>query len=528
MASVDSEQLSSSEGEIMANSIPLPGFLLSLVLALGSVLMLLFIGEKSLWIDEVLSVAYASNDWKGLWRLVSGEQANMGLYYVLLHYWLSLGETEFVVRSLSVAFALASVPFVYTLGARLFGQQEGIIAALLLAVNAFFVRYAQEARGYTLAVLLVSVSSYFFVRALQQPSKKNWAGYIAASVLAVYSHFFAVLVLITHVISLIFLRPQDIRWKSLIISELLTVFMLSPLGFFVIVRDSGQLDWLREPGLTNLYGLFSALSGDGGAMLVATYFAICSIACFWGLRTWYRSGASFETWRFGFLLIWLVVPVLITFLFSFVKPVFQYRYLLISLPPLCVLAAAGLSRIQHRLLFAAVLLCIIGLSASGLGKWYVIAQKQNWRQATSFVLSRARRGDAIIFHVYPGKVAFEYYIERLNLKKEGVSVLEISSGPWMPGNRQPEPSQLVLKDIPVQYSRVWLVLCRDEFPLGHPLRRSEQRELIRDSLLRHYELMQNIFFHPGITIQLYEKLKQEKPREMKKSGLDFQQRLGFA
>lgn len=512
-----------------ANPVPgLPTVRLSSVLALGGLLMLLFIGEKSLWIDEVLSVDYASNDWSGLWGVISGQQANMGLYYVLLHCWLSLGATEFVVRSLSAVFALASVPLVYTLGARLFGRQEGIVAALLLAVNAFFIRYAQEARGYTLAVLLVSVSSCFFVRALQQPSQKNWAGYIAGSALAVYAHFFAVLVLIAHVLSLIFLRLDNIRWKSLIISELLTVFLLSPLGFFVIVRDSGQLDWLREPSLQRLYGLFAALSGDGGVMLVATYFALCSIACFWGLRTWYRSGASFETWRFGFLLTWLAVPVLITFLFSFVKPVFQYRYLLISLPPLCILAAAGLSRIRHRLLFAAVLLCIMGLSASGLEKWYVIAQKQNWRQAAGFVLSRARRGDAIIFHVYPGRVAFEYYIERLNLKKEGVSVLEISSGNWIPGNRQPEPSQLVLKEIPARYSRVWFVLCRDEFPLGHPLRRAEQREIIRDVLLRHYDFRQRMFFHPGITIQLYEKLRQEKPREMKKSGLDFQRRLGSA
>jgi hypothetical protein len=86
----------------------------------------------------------------------------------------------------------------------------------------------------------------------------------------------------------------------------------------------------------------------------------------------------------------------------------------------------------------------------------------------------------------------------------------------------------VLKDIPVRYSRVWFVLCRDEFPLGHPLRRSEQRELIRNSLLRHYEFKQNIFFHPGITIQLYEKLEQEQPLEIKKSGLDFQRRLGSA
>ena len=37
----------------------------------------------------------------------------MTLYYLLLHFWLKLGDSEFLTRSLSSVFAVATVPVVY-------------------------------------------------------------------------------------------------------------------------------------------------------------------------------------------------------------------------------------------------------------------------------------------------------------------------------------------------------------------------------------------------------------------------------
>ena len=90
--------------------------------AVAAVIASLGLGHKSYWWDETASVAFAHLDWASLWKLMATSQANMGLYYVLLHPWVTLGSGEVAVRSLSVLFAVLTVPLMYNLGARLFGS----------------------------------------------------------------------------------------------------------------------------------------------------------------------------------------------------------------------------------------------------------------------------------------------------------------------------------------------------------------------------------------------------------------------
>ena len=63
----------------------------------------------------------------------------MGLYYVLLHGWIALGDSEFTVRALSAIFAVATIPVVYGLTRRIFRGRAALTAALLLALNSFFI-----------------------------------------------------------------------------------------------------------------------------------------------------------------------------------------------------------------------------------------------------------------------------------------------------------------------------------------------------------------------------------------------------
>ncbi|MFZ0537475.1 MAG: glycosyltransferase family 39 protein, partial [Candidatus Sulfotelmatobacter sp.] len=126
-----------------------------------------------------------------MWR----REANMSLYYLLLRGWLHLGSSPFFIRSLSVIISLVTLPAIFWLASKLFDRRTGLLAVALMSFNAFHIRYAQEARSYSLFVLLAILSSGFFVAALQEPSRGNRAGYGLASVLAVYAHLYALLLL---------------------------------------------------------------------------------------------------------------------------------------------------------------------------------------------------------------------------------------------------------------------------------------------------------------------------------------------
>jgi mannosyltransferase len=90
------------------------------------------------------------------------------LYYALTWIWTQLtGSGEFGLRSLSALAGVATVPVAYLLGAELRGSRAGIAAAALVAVNPMLLWYSQEARSYSLLVLLAALAALCFVRALR-------------------------------------------------------------------------------------------------------------------------------------------------------------------------------------------------------------------------------------------------------------------------------------------------------------------------------------------------------------------------
>ena len=211
-----------------AASSPLELSVLTVIAGVAAVLRFHSLAAKSFWFDEGVSVAIARLDWYNFARILWRREANMSLYYLLLHYWLHFGGSEFFVRSLSVLFAVASVPVIYFLGCRLFDSRVGLIAAALLAINAYHVQYSQDARSYSLMVLLCLLSSLYFLKCLSEPSRHNRAAYVVASVLAVYAQFFSGLLVIAQWVSLRFLDGEqfgaqtrtktrnDWRWIALV------------------------------------------------------------------------------------------------------------------------------------------------------------------------------------------------------------------------------------------------------------------------------------------------------------------------
>ena len=467
-------------------------------IVLAAALGFLMLGNKSFWLDEGFSVSIAGRGWAQLWSSVSQGEANMGLYYLLLHFWLGLGMSEAMVRGLSVLFAVASVPAAYALGARLFGIRAGLTFALLLPVNIFFLHYGQEARGYSLLVFMSIVSTYLFVICVTRPTVACRGGYAVVGALVVYAHFFGALVLASHVLSLAFLRWRDTDGRGLFAAWAITAVLLAPLVVYLATTSGGNLDWVRPPAPGDVLRLFQLLAGDGGLPLLVAYSGAGSLALLLGIWSMARSGRSFAGWRYGLVVALLLFPVGFAYLVSFVKPVFVLRFLIVSLPPFVLLASAGLSRIPYRWLFVVGVAVLVALSGRGAYAWYADHEKEDWRAATSFVLSEARPGDAVAFFAYFVNPPFDYYVDRLGAPAGLLDYVDLASEPYRPGTSQPTP---VLDDIRTRYDRVWLVLSHDGNQL---LGRNIVRDEIQRSLRSEYPRERTQSFR-GVTVQLYER-----------------------
>lgn len=393
---------------------------LLLLIAWGVVLRVECLACKPFWSDECFSVEIAWIDWRNFLHLMWWREANMSLYYILLGIWLRLGHSEFFIRSLSVFMAAATLPAMYWLAKRLFDGRVALIATALLVFNAYHVRYAQEARSYALFVLLATLSSGFLVAWLREPTRRNRLGYILVSILAVYAHFYALLLVAAHWLVFRWLgnpgnntHEPDAALSAQMRRAWITIGVaVLPLLIFVAKTGAGPIRWIHRPGLGDLLAFCEQLAGGSSGLLAAIFAAACLAALApLGKRLWTR-GQNWEAWRYQFLFVWLAFPVVLTIALSFARPVFLARYMIFCLPALLILVAAGLARLRPQWLLAAPLTGILLLSTQGV--FFVYShdfddERDAAGSATNFILDHTHAGDAVIFYIPATRLPYEFF-----------------------------------------------------------------------------------------------------------------------
>ena len=477
--------------------------LLAVITGVAAALRFHSLATKSFWFDEGVSVAIARLDWYNFARILWRREANMSLYYLLLHFWLHFGGSEFFVRTLSVLFAVAPIPVIYLFGRRLFDSRIGLIAAALLAVNAYHVQYSQDARSYSLMVLLCLLSSLYFLRCLDDPSRRNRISYIVSSTLAVYAQFFSLLLVIAHWTSLKMLDrgqvPRQTRndWRWIALST-------SPILAFVATTGTGPLRWVQRPGLKDLWVFALHLTGNGGPWLLVACVAPCLAALLPVWRTRRLRRVPWDAWRLRFLLCWLVFPIALTLALSLVKPLFVPRYFIFCLPALLLLVACGIARLRPVLMAPALLLVLFVSFSGTIGSYKqdMDIQRDDWRAATRYLLNRAQSGDALLFHVPMGRMPYEFYHSVLGTTPTAPAVLYPHHGDqltFLDFVEKPDDAQL--EGLLPQHRRAWLVLTYAETQSGLPDARSIE---LTKLLGKFYPAVEQRDF-PGIEILLYSK-----------------------
>jgi mannosyltransferase len=443
-----------------------------LVALFAAVLRIHAVAMKSFWLDEGISVQIARLPWPQFLFVLRHREANMALYYLLLRLWLLMGSTEGTVRGLSVLFSVATIPVVYALGARLWGRNTGLLAAWFLAINAYHVRYAQEARGYAMVVFFCALASWLLVRNLQEPAAARWVVYSVAAALAVYSHFFGALIIVAHGVSLAFLPRNVLPWGGLKQSARWMACMLFPVAIVVATVGAGSMNWVPALTFAGVLQFFVAISGNGGKWLVSLEAIAVSAAIFAAVKQWRSQGRSLRGWANALALACFFVPVILVVGVSTVRPIFVARYLNPCLPALALLVAAGIFQLRPRIFAGVLVAAITALSLIGTASYYKSdfdLARDDWRTATSYVLDRSLPGDGVFFYANFGRLPFEYYRSQRQPASAWPEALVAANGSdW--GYRASLFSYMADE---MQYAgpggdRVWLVLDLNTDAAGNP------------------------------------------------------------
>ncbi len=467
------------------------------LLALG--VRLYRIGAESIWLDEATSLFLAR---QSVFDVVAwtARDIHPPLYYLLLHFWRVLGESEMALRSLSALAGAASVAVLYGLGRRLFDGRTGAVAALLLALAPLHVWYSQQARMYTWLGLWMVLAAYLLVLALEEQKIGYWLALAVVNALALYTHYYTVFGLLVQGLFALYLSWRTGRWRGLSWAAGMMAFSVLlfapwlPTMYFQVSTGGGG--WVARAGTPGLRAFLDTLIGFTVGNVRGAYpvwmrwaaYLLFAALCLWAVAGGVRAamqGNRREEKGLTFALIYLVVPLAVAWLISQAKPLYADRYLLVFLPGYLLLAARGLATLTPKAVRWGALALVVGLLLFGVWQMAVLPQNTDWRGAAAYVSERFEPGDVAVF--YPGwnEKPFAYYWEGT-----------LPSWTWF---KVPLPADEVASSVNpgiAGYRRAWLI-----WSIGHY---GDPQGLLKRYLDHRFRLLDVQRFRGSIGVALYE------------------------
>jgi len=415
------------------NLLPLAIILLSFALRLYR------LDNQSFAFDEGWTSYAIHHTWVEMWDVLAPDN-HPPLYYVLVKAFADVaGYGDFSVRFFSVLCGTTLVVGLYVVGSRLGDRLAGLSAALCAVCLPSFIYYSQEARMYSLLMVLVVLSLYSLLRILDAPGPSWWwVAYVFCTCGALYTHYFAALMVLPY--SLVWLchtgmdalksyRHRDTPGRSLrvdrassvarflgqtrqwVLAQAATLLLYLPwLPTAIRQVRIGQGTWWRVPlpssaivrdvwrffilGPRRPSGLpmFGPLTGGIALALIA------AVALGWRQRK--------RAWAFA-ILTWILPLAQIVWLGSSLA-IYTDRYALVALPGLAVLVGIGISACWSTplrrwawvgcLAAGSVLLAAVSGPLPQLNAYYHDPRywREDFRRAAQYLMAQSMPEDTVI------------------------------------------------------------------------------------------------------------------------------------
>jgi mannosyltransferase len=215
--------------------------------------------HQSLRLDESQSLWQSSHTISGLLHTVALD-VHVPLYHLMLHYWVFyLGDSVVTIRILSMIFFVATIPVIYLIARRLMSVRWSLLVVILFSFSPFLDWYGNEARMYTLLLLLSALNQLFFMRILRDG--KGWFWYALSAVIGAYSHYFFLFNLAAQGIYFLLNRKQFKRGtlRRLLAVGGLVILALGPWLYYVYTLGSasGTRPNLPAPSTVDFFNVYS-------------------------------------------------------------------------------------------------------------------------------------------------------------------------------------------------------------------------------------------------------------------------------
>jgi hypothetical protein len=185
-------------------------------------------------------------------------------------------------------------------------------------------------------------------------------------------------------------------------------------------------------------------------------FGIALLSFVIALKVWVsksREQWTVQTWSLVVLVLWLFLPICVTFVLSLWKPVFVARFLIVCLPAALLLIAYGLTEIQRPWMRYALVLLMLLSVLGPIRSYYAEPGQQDWRSAVDYVARNAGAGDIAVVPDGYCEMPLQYYIKH------------VDTLPGFPAILSTAPDGIQGKALEIT-GHVWVISCG--LPLAPP------------------------------------------------------------
>ncbi|WP_341527817.1 hypothetical protein WKK05_00180 [Nostoc sp. UHCC 0302] len=388
-------------------------------IALGTILRCWHLGLKPLWMDEVitaifslgknyddlpLNVLFPLNHLHEIFTFQPGVSCNQiaenvatqsthpPLFFCGMHIWLGwmlpLGE-EWVekLRSLPTLLGVCAIAAIYGVNRISFSKASGTLAAAIMAVSPFAVYLSQEARHYTMPMLLITLALLGLMQIQRDIFEQEseglasrtrlrfwvWLLWAIINIIGLYVHYFFALAFIAEIFTLlvvIYLLRANIQIKRQILLALIVFtssVVISFTPWLLVISNHVQrseTNWLPSPNyIAPLYQtliswvlMVIALPVENQPLPIAVIYGL-SMVSFATLLGWHVFNGLKLLWlkdttylaTLTLLSFTFFVLVQFFFIVYFLKKDITIvpRYSFVYYPSFCALLAASLGNIQN-------------------------------------------------------------------------------------------------------------------------------------------------------------------------------------
>jgi mannosyltransferase len=410
------------------------------VLALATALRVHGLVRQSAWADEIttLFITDPSLSFARFWDLVLAD-THPPLFYLLMRWWSeAFGQSDLAARVPSLALGVAAVAAA-AVSFKTYPFRSRMALMLLLAVSPGAIEYSQEARSYSLLLLLATVITGACFRFIGCRGNDNSEAVRAIAVMTIsgmiasYTHYFGFLVAAAAgSITVAAAAAQGDR-RRLVGAG---IGLASVVAAFVpwVIYHAGYMSngartsaWIADFPTATTISWFIRLCLGGTPALIGCTAVAATLLSMPGFRTFaWRECACW----LGPLLAFIVVAAAVVI--SWHTPVLTSRNLIVLLPALYLMMS---SLFDYGALRWGTPVAAIGFTAQlllvtqSLPWYYTATTKEQWRESAAFVLAQPGCAEGPIY-IYGQTPNYRYLVEKVRPRLKLIEIpLEGSTGP---------------------------------------------------------------------------------------------------